>query len=295
LRTFAIVELFPITDAVDKIVLTRMYGMEDWLENAYMDVCLAANLPSDVQSEALGFPTFRKIARAREVLNICQVSPTHVPDPQHCNVVTDMFCLRSSPDVCNEDKRCADEDKYPDHVPEPTISSSTSYTASGPEAERQGPASIMHALKEARLRAAEEARGAEQAELQLRAKEDERRVHESKDRRMMEELQEMKEVFRSRVEQVRNFTQEAERWQAKYKACCEAGQRPTLEVEREKQQETLMSVAQEAKAKAVADACKRQSVTPDTCVTEASTQRRTQDINQLYSSVGSMLNKPNSP
>jgi hypothetical protein len=68
MRSLAITRLSPITSPIDKIKLAHAYAVEDWAEDAYLDVCLAANLPSEDDLVAIGFEVFRKIARAREAL-----------------------------------------------------------------------------------------------------------------------------------------------------------------------------------------------------------------------------------
>jgi hypothetical protein len=91
LRTFAISKLFPITNAVDKIVLARQYGIDKWLEDAYFHVCMAPELPSDEDSEALGFSTFRKIARVREILDIRQSTFSRVQTADDHHVILNAF------------------------------------------------------------------------------------------------------------------------------------------------------------------------------------------------------------
>jgi hypothetical protein len=93
LRTFAIAKLFPITDSVDKIILARDYGMDEWLEDAYLDVCMAGTLPSDDDSEALGFSTFRKVVRAREFLGIGQSSKPHETSLYRRAIIADIFSV----------------------------------------------------------------------------------------------------------------------------------------------------------------------------------------------------------
>jgi hypothetical protein len=68
MRSLAIDRLYPITTPVDKIVLARDYGMDEWLHNAYVDVCTGSSLPTQVDSISLGFDTYRTIAEAREAL-----------------------------------------------------------------------------------------------------------------------------------------------------------------------------------------------------------------------------------
>jgi hypothetical protein len=93
LRTFAIAKLFPITNSFDKIILARDYGMDEWLEDAYLDVCMAGTLPSDDDSEALGFPTFRKVARAWEILGIGQSSKPHETSLYRRAIIADIFSV----------------------------------------------------------------------------------------------------------------------------------------------------------------------------------------------------------
>jgi hypothetical protein len=47
-------------------VLARKYGMDNWLLDAYLDVCENAHLPTQEDSLVLGFETYRMIAEARE-------------------------------------------------------------------------------------------------------------------------------------------------------------------------------------------------------------------------------------
>jgi hypothetical protein len=68
MRSLAITRLSPITSPINKIKLAHAYAVQDWAENAYLDVCLAVDLPSEDDVIAIGFEVFRKIARAREAL-----------------------------------------------------------------------------------------------------------------------------------------------------------------------------------------------------------------------------------
>jgi hypothetical protein len=68
MRSLAIDRLYSITTPIDKIVLARDYGMNEWLHNAYVDVCTDSSLPTQEDSISLGFDTYRTIAEAREAL-----------------------------------------------------------------------------------------------------------------------------------------------------------------------------------------------------------------------------------
>jgi hypothetical protein len=81
-RALAVRQLTPLTTPVDKIVLAREYGVREWLEGAYRDVCVSPSLPSDAE-------TFKKIARARDTLSM--FAPTADYDVRR--VVQDVFQL----------------------------------------------------------------------------------------------------------------------------------------------------------------------------------------------------------
>jgi hypothetical protein len=57
-----------LTTAVDKIVLSQQYGIDSWLERAYMDVCTADGWLSDEDGLRLGVAAVLKIGRARHEL-----------------------------------------------------------------------------------------------------------------------------------------------------------------------------------------------------------------------------------
>jgi hypothetical protein len=73
MRTLSINKLAPLTTSVDKIKLAQAFCVDGWFEDAYLDVCMAPDLPCDDDLVAMGFDVFRKMARAREALRSCKL------------------------------------------------------------------------------------------------------------------------------------------------------------------------------------------------------------------------------
>jgi hypothetical protein len=65
MRAFAIKHLSSFTSSVDRIVLARKFGVGEWLELAYIDICIASEFISDADIHQFGPDLFMKIARAR--------------------------------------------------------------------------------------------------------------------------------------------------------------------------------------------------------------------------------------
>jgi hypothetical protein len=93
MRSLAIDRLYPITTPVDKIVLARDYGMNEWLHNAYSDVCTASSLPTQEDSISLGFDTYRMVAEAREALRPFKATTRRTSLP---SVIQRVFSLSHS-------------------------------------------------------------------------------------------------------------------------------------------------------------------------------------------------------
>jgi hypothetical protein len=70
LQAVAVRELDLLTTAVDKIVLSQQYGIEPWLERAYVDIYTAEDWLSDADGLRLGVSAVLKIGRARHELRM---------------------------------------------------------------------------------------------------------------------------------------------------------------------------------------------------------------------------------
>jgi hypothetical protein len=92
-HALAIKQLTGSTTSVDKIVLAREFGVDEWLPDAYREVCVMPSLPSDEDCNRLGFDTFKKVARARDTLSA--FTPT--ADFEVRRVVQDVFQLQIAP------------------------------------------------------------------------------------------------------------------------------------------------------------------------------------------------------
>jgi hypothetical protein len=68
LRDVSVTRLQVLASAIDKVVLSREYDVQTWLESALVDVCENTELPSEAECHALGFDTYRKIIIAREAM-----------------------------------------------------------------------------------------------------------------------------------------------------------------------------------------------------------------------------------
>jgi hypothetical protein len=210
LKKFAIAKLFPITNPVDKIILARDYGIDEWLEDAYLDVCMAGTLPSDDDSEALGFPTFRNIVRVREILDIRQSSDcvfSRIPSCRDRTVVLDAFFTNNHPDISTSntsseayltptpaspvDNVDAILDPSQDSFPTPSTSS---FATNVQEAELMSQETTMQALEEAR-------RLQEAAELNMR--EHQRLAAEAESELLREVKQKLQMVEECRAIKVR--------------------------------------------------------------------------------------------
>jgi hypothetical protein len=240
LRTFAIAKLFPITKPVDKIVLARKYGMKQWLRDAYLDVCMAATLPIEDDGEALGFPTFRKIALVREILDIRQSIQPRVPISRNCDVVADIFGLGPSYPFSLKDVADTHTADHLHDIPENLSFYPTTSPAKVLQAERE---ELVRALEEACHSSAAAELRAEQAKSELRHEEDRRKVVEEENCRMVERLQAMEATRRVQEEQAcKSHGQDVETWQAvakrRYRAGCEAEKRRANETGRKKNRAT---------------------------------------------------------
>jgi hypothetical protein len=91
MRSLAIDRLVPLTTSIDKIKMAQAYLVCDWFEDAYLDVCLAPNLPNEEDLVAIGFDVFRKIARAREALRSPKLR-THARDERRA-IIRETFGL----------------------------------------------------------------------------------------------------------------------------------------------------------------------------------------------------------
>jgi hypothetical protein len=55
----------PNISSIDRVLLARQYDIDEWLVPALVEICTSDELPSDEDSERLGFATFRQIVRAQ--------------------------------------------------------------------------------------------------------------------------------------------------------------------------------------------------------------------------------------
>jgi hypothetical protein len=88
IRAVAIDELAAVTTPVDKLVLARDYGVEEWLAGAYLAVCEAPAYPSDADCARLDRAALVGIARAREAL---RAPGPLVPPPGRAEIVRRVF------------------------------------------------------------------------------------------------------------------------------------------------------------------------------------------------------------
>jgi hypothetical protein len=66
IRSLALRELLPLASPVDKIVIGRDYGLEDWLTPAFVDVCARAEPLSLEEAEKMSNADVTRIFQARE-------------------------------------------------------------------------------------------------------------------------------------------------------------------------------------------------------------------------------------
>jgi hypothetical protein len=55
----------PNISSIDRVLLARQHNIDEWLVPALVEICTSDELPSDEDSERLGFATFRQIVRAQ--------------------------------------------------------------------------------------------------------------------------------------------------------------------------------------------------------------------------------------
>ncbi|EIN06619.1 hypothetical protein PUNSTDRAFT_105734 [Punctularia strigosozonata HHB-11173 SS5] len=68
LRALAIRTLYSIASPVEKIVCARDFGIDEWLEEAYADICLRPSPLCEEEGVLIGLSTCLKIAAAREAI-----------------------------------------------------------------------------------------------------------------------------------------------------------------------------------------------------------------------------------
>jgi hypothetical protein len=65
-RAFAIKQLASLTTPVDKIIFGRLFDIDEWLEDAYVEVCESPHWLSNEDCQRLGLEEVVNIAQARE-------------------------------------------------------------------------------------------------------------------------------------------------------------------------------------------------------------------------------------
>jgi hypothetical protein len=86
-RKYAIKSLTDITSCIDKLVLAREFGVDEWVAAARREVCAMPELPADEDIDRLGFELFKSIIRVRG--KMCTMS---VPlDEEVDRIVEDVF------------------------------------------------------------------------------------------------------------------------------------------------------------------------------------------------------------
>jgi hypothetical protein len=91
IRAVAVAELAAVTTPIDKLVLARAYGVEEWLMGAYLAVCEAPEYPSDEDCLRLDRATIVRIGRAREGLRSSQKL---VPSSARAETIRHVFGLQ---------------------------------------------------------------------------------------------------------------------------------------------------------------------------------------------------------
>jgi hypothetical protein len=86
-RKHAIKHLTTITSAIDKLVLAREFGVDEWVAGARREVCAMPELPADEDIDRLGFDLFKSIVRVRGKMCIMSVPPDEEVD----RIVDDVF------------------------------------------------------------------------------------------------------------------------------------------------------------------------------------------------------------
>jgi hypothetical protein len=107
MRALAIRQLDSLTSCVDRIVLARQFGVDDWLRPAYTQVCMMRALISDEDIDRLGLELFKKVARARN-----RLSSTPCPKSEPAEKVVEAIFFPSAeagapPPLHCCDSRCA--------------------------------------------------------------------------------------------------------------------------------------------------------------------------------------------
>jgi hypothetical protein len=74
IRSLALQELLPLASPVDKIVLGRKYGFDDWLKPAFSDVCARAEPLSLEEAEKMSNTDVTRIFQAREHARLSHTS-----------------------------------------------------------------------------------------------------------------------------------------------------------------------------------------------------------------------------
>jgi hypothetical protein len=216
LRAFSIAKLFPMATAVDKIVLARKYGIDEWLTDAYVDVCTASQLPSDEESEALGLPTFRTIARTREMLYIRRDVGSHSGDLRDLDAhdyraVTSIFSDLSLKLACASHGPNSENQPYVQNTPEMM----PLHTHSAEKVEVvQVRADCMAPLRQAAAHATQEGKDAvwqaQKTQYDLRAKETRRRAEEATNCEMDKEHQQAKTIRWAEEDEIMRRLEEEE-------------------------------------------------------------------------------------
>jgi hypothetical protein len=68
LQDMAVQRLKALTTPIDKIVLSRAYAIQEWVEDSYLDITEAKTLPSLNDCRRLGLDTLYELSRAREMI-----------------------------------------------------------------------------------------------------------------------------------------------------------------------------------------------------------------------------------
>jgi hypothetical protein len=86
-RKHAIKHLTTITSCIDKLVLAREFGVDEWVAGARRDVCAMPELPADEDIDRLGFELFKSIIRVRGKMSTMSVPLNEEVD----RIVDDVF------------------------------------------------------------------------------------------------------------------------------------------------------------------------------------------------------------
>jgi hypothetical protein len=97
IRAVAVAELAAVTTPIDKLVLARDYGVEEWLAGAYLAVCEAPEYPSDEDCLRLDRATIVKIGRAREACRSPRIRKLG-PSSARADIIRRVFGLQHQSD-----------------------------------------------------------------------------------------------------------------------------------------------------------------------------------------------------